>query len=167
MSRRTAARRVLVAGVILCCVLAGVASAVPGGQALAVEDADSGERLLTIPVHEGTTVSLEYNHSVEKTRVLDQYAVRDGELEMTRMEFESFGWGLPSRVDVHEEDGVYVFDPEGSYEEIHVTPGNVAHHRLHVGDRTYDLYDRFGERSLRLTLVHRSALATGLDRLTP
>ncbi|MFC6724509.1 DUF1850 domain-containing protein [Halobium palmae] len=167
MSRRTTVRRALVVLVVVSCLLAGVASAVPGGRALAVEDTRTGERLLTVPVDEGDTVSLEYTHSVEKTRVLDQYTVRGDELEMTRMEFESYGWGLPSRADVREENGTFVFDPEGSFEEIHVTPGDVAHHRLHVGDRTFDLYDRYGERSVRIALVHRSALEAGIDRLTP
>lgn len=167
MSARVTARRVAVAFVLLSILLAGVAAAVPGGHALAVENADTGERLLTVPVEAGTTVALEYNHSVEKTRVLDAYEVREnGSLEMTRMEFESYGWGLPARADVRTENGTFVFDPEGVYDEIYVTPGDVAGHRLHVGDRTYDLVALAGEESVRLTVVRRSALSTGLDTLT-
>lgn len=167
MSARVTARRAVVAFAVLTCLLAGVAAAVPGGQAVVVEDADTGERLLSVPVEAGTTVSLEYNHSVEKTRVLDVYEVRaNGSLEMTRMEFESYGWGLPARADVRRENGTFVFDPEGTYGEIYVTPGDVAGHRLHVGDRTFDLVDRVGERSVRLTVVRRSALSAGVDALT-
>jgi hypothetical protein len=166
MSTRVTLRRVVVAFAVLSCLLVGVAAAVPGGQALVVEDAETSERLLTVPVERGTTVALEYNHSVEKTPVLDVYTVRDDRLEMTRMEFESFGWGLPSRADVRNVNGTFVFDPGGSYEELYLTPGDVAGHRLHVGDRTYDLVDLAGERSVRLHLVQRSALATGFDTLT-
>ncbi|MFC4359766.1 DUF1850 domain-containing protein [Halobium salinum] len=168
MSARIGLRRAVVAFTLLSVLLAGVAAAVPGGQALVVEDADTGERLLTVPVDEGATVALEYNHSVEKTRVLDVYEVRaNGSLEMTRMEFESYGWGLPARADVRKENGTFVFDPEGVYDEIYVTPGDVAGHRLHVGDRTYDLVERAGEESVRLTVVRRSALSAGLDGLIP
>jgi len=35
------------------------------------------------------------HHSVEKSRVYDEYTVRGDRLEMTRMEFESYGWGYP------------------------------------------------------------------------
>jgi hypothetical protein len=165
MSSRAGVRAV-VALVAVCLLLAGVAAAVPGGRTLVVADAATGDRLLTVPVEEGTTVALEYDHSVEKTRVLDGYAVRGDRLEMTRMEFESFGWGLPARADVRTENGTFVYDPPGNYTELYVTPGDVAGHRLHVGDRTYDLVALAGERSVRLHLVRRSALAAGIDALT-
>lgn len=149
-------------------VLTGVAAAVPGGQALVVEDAETGETLLTEPVDNGTVVALEYNHSVEKSRVLDAYAVRGDELVMTRMEFETFGWGLPARANVSTENGTFIFDPEGSYAELYVTPGTTAEHKLHVGEATYDLVALAGgENSVRLHIVQRSALSTGLDTLTP
>ncbi|SDL89335.1 hypothetical protein SAMN04487949_0087 [Halogranum gelatinilyticum] len=159
----------LAAGLLaLLVVVSGVAAAVPGGQALVVEDAETGETLLTVPVEEETVVALEYTHSVEKTPVLDVYAVRDDELVMTRMEFESFGWGLPARANVTNENGTFVFDPEGSFSELYVTPGTVADHRLHVGDRTYDLVTvAGGEHSVRLHVVQRSLLRTGIERLTP
>ena len=149
----------------LLCLFVGVAAAVPGGQALVIADADTGERLRSVPVEEGTTVALEYTHSVEKSRVLDVYAVRDDRLVMTRMEFETYGWGLPARANVTNEDGRFVFDPKGSYEELYVTPGRIADHRLHVGDRTYDLVALSEGESVRLHIVQRSALETSLDAL--
>lgn len=159
---RAAQGAVLVA---VCLLAVGGASAVPAGQALVVSDADTGERLLVSPVEEDTTVALEYTHSVEKTRVLDAYAVRDGELAMTRMEFESYGAGLPSRANVTIENGTFVFDPEGSFEELYVKPGPVADHRLHVGRDTYDLVELSDSRSVRLSVVDRSALDVALSRL--
>jgi hypothetical protein len=149
-------------------VLTGVTAAVPGGQALVVEDAETGEVLLSEPVDNGTVVALEYTHSVEKSRVLDAYAVRGDELVMTRMEFETFGWGLPTRANVSTENGTFVFDPEGSYAELYVTPGTTAEHKLHVGEETYDLVALAGgENSVRFHIVQRSALSTGLDTLMP
>ncbi|KAB1192925.1 DUF1850 domain-containing protein [Haloferax sp. MBLA0076] len=154
--------RFLVAVAVLALAVGGSA-AVPGGQALVVEDAETGETLLTAPVQEDTTVSVEYMHSVEKTRVLDEYTVRrNGELEMTRMEFESYGWGLPAYADVHKENGSYVFDPEGSWEEVYIKPGHVAGHKLHVGDETYDLVELSDARSVRLHVTNQSVLDAAL-----
>ena len=61
----------------------GSASVVPADRVLVVEDAETGERYITTPVSDGTTVALEYTHSVEKTRVYDEYTVRGDRLEMT------------------------------------------------------------------------------------
>lgn len=153
--------RILVVVAVLALAVGGSA-AVPAGQALVVEDAATGQRLLTTPVHENTTVSIEYTHSVEKTRVLDQYAVRDGELEMTRMEFKSYGAGLPARAKVHQENGSFVFDPDGSWKELYVKPGHVAKHKLHVGDETYDLVAMSNARTVRMYVVHQSVLDAAL-----
>ncbi|WP_416838117.1 DUF1850 domain-containing protein [Haloferax sp. DFSO52] len=153
--------RLLVAALVLALAVGGSA-AVPAGQVLVVEDAETGEALLTVPVQEDTTVSIEYNHSVEKTRVLDEYTVRDGELEMTRMEFESYGWGLPAYAEVHKENGSYVFDPPGSWEEVYVKPGRIAGHKLHVRGSTYDLVALSDARSVRLHVTNQSVLDAAL-----
>lgn len=121
---------------------------------LVVEDAETGRTLLGLPVENGTTVSLNYTHSVEKTRVVDTYEVRGDRLVMTRMEFSSFGAGLPSRADVHRTDeGTYAFDPPGAYEELYVKPGQVAGHRLKVGDRSFDLVELSNASTVRLHLA--------------
>jgi hypothetical protein len=141
----------------------GSAAAVPGGHTLVVADAETGERYLEVPVDDGTTVALEYTHSVEKTRVYDEYTVRGDRLEMTRMVFESYGWGLPSRANVTRANGSFIYDPPGSYERLTVAPGRIAGHELHVADRTYDLTAVSDGRSVTLSIQRRSVLATVLD----
>ncbi|SEL03788.1 DUF1850 domain-containing protein [Haloferax larsenii] len=153
--------RILVVVAVLALAV-GVSAAVPAGQALVVEDAETGERLKTVPVEENTTVALEYTHSVEKTRVLDAYAVQDGELVMTRMEFKSYGAGLPARANVTTENGSFVFDPQGSYRELYVKPGHIAGHKLHVGEHTYDLVALSDARSVRLHVTEQSVLDAAL-----
>lgn len=151
-------------GVVLLAALAVAgAAATPADRVLVVEDASSGERLIETPVEDGTAVALEYTHSVEKTRVLDAYAVRGDELVMTRMEFESYGWGLPARADVTRENGTFVFDPAYASDELVVKPGRTAGHELHVGSRTYDLVERSDARAVRLTIERRSMLEATLD----
>ena len=152
------------AGVVLAllAVTAG-AGAIDGERVLVVEDTTTGEVYLQEPVVDGTTVALEYTHSVEKTRVYDGYTVRGDHLEMTRMEFESYGWGLPAGADVTRENGTLVYDPPGNYTRITVAPGSVAGHRLHVGTKTYDLVALSDERAVDVHITRRSALATATD----
>ena len=158
-------RRYVAIAVLVSLLLLGSVAAVPGGRALVVEDAETGEQYLTVSVEDGTTVALEYMHSVEKTRVYDEYTVRGDHLEMTRMEFESFGWGLPSGANVTREDGMYVFDPPGNYTRVTVSPGDVAGHKLHVGAETYDLVARTNGRSVDLYVTRRSAFGAATDQL--
>lgn len=131
---------------------------VSGGQVLVVERVDSGDPVLTVPVENGTPVGLTYTHSVEKSRVYDGYTVVGDRLELTRMEFESYGWGLPAGADVTHENGTFVYDPPGNVTELYVSPGERAGHRLHVGDRTYDLVARSDARSVRIHLERRTPM---------
>lgn len=141
--------------VVLALVAGGVAGATPPPTTtLLVEDAATGEPMLAIPVANGTNVTLAYTHSVEKTPVRDVYRVDGDRLVMVRMEFSSFGAGLPARANVTETaDGTYVYDPPGSFEELYVQPGEVAGHRLLVGDREFDLVELSDGRTVRLHLA--------------
>lgn len=149
-------------GLLAALAVAG-AAATPGDRVLVVEDTDSGEHLIETPVDDGTVVALEYTHSVEKTRVLDAYTVRGDELVMTRMEFQSYGWGLPADAEISRENGSFVFDPDYASEEFVVKPGRTADHELHVGSRTYDLVERSDAEAVRLSIERRSMLEAALD----
>ena len=151
---------------VLVVVSALVGASVPAQQTLVVSTVEDGDVLVTAPVQEDTRVALAYTHSVERSRVVDTYRVRDGRLEMTRMEFESYGWGLPADANVTRVDGVFVYDPPGTFETVTVKPGRIAGHRLHVGDRTYDLVNRSDARAVTITVERRSALAVAIDHFT-
>ncbi len=159
---RTVVLATIGVGLLAALAVAG-AAATPAGRVLVVEDADSGEHLIEAPVDDGTVVALEYTHSVEKTRVLDAYTVRGDELVMTRMEFQSYGWGLPADAEVSRENGSFVFDPDYASEEFVVKPGRTADHELHVGSRTYDLVERSDAEAVRLSIERRSVLEAALD----
>lgn len=101
---------------------------------------ENGTELLSVPVEEGTEVVLEYEHSVERTLVLDVYVVSDGVLVSDRMEFSSFGAGLPSHAEVTRDGERYVYiPPEREFETLRVTTGHVADHDLLVDGVRYDL----------------------------
>nr|WP_276246081.1 MULTISPECIES: DUF1850 domain-containing protein [unclassified Haladaptatus] len=137
----------------------------PVGTELVVEDADTGQVYYSIPVENGTAFSIEYTHSVEKTRVLDAYVVDGDRIVMTHMEFESYGWGLPARADVRQENGVFVFEPEWADDELYVKAGRIAGHRLNVNSHTYDLVAPSDASSVKITVEKRSALAVAVDSL--
>lgn len=151
------------AAILALAVLAFVAAAVtaPIGAALVVEDIEMGERYVAEPVNDGSTVALEYTHSVEKSRVYDEYRVDGQTLVNTRMEFESYGWGLPARVDVTNVNGTLVYDPAEpitELDELLVSPGRIAGHELIVDDRRYDLVAVTDGNDVRMHIERRSLL---------
>lgn len=146
--------------------LAAAVTALPADRILVVEDAATGDRLVSVPVDDGTAVALEYTHSVERSRVLDAYAVSGDHLSMTRTEFESTGWGLPAEATARIEDGRFVATPSWSGTDLLVAPGRIAGHRLHVGDRHYDLVTLSGGRTVRIHVDRRSALDAAIHTLT-
>jgi hypothetical protein len=130
----TLAALTVLAGVALVAVSGSVAGA---ERVLVVTDADSGERLAAIPVESGSTITLAYTHSVEKTPVRDVYRVEGERLVNDRMVFHSYGAGLPANQPVERtDDGAFVVTPNRSYERLAVSPGERAGHELIVdGDR--------------------------------
>ena len=156
--RRTAAVALVAVALVVVAGSVGFAAAQPD-RVLVVEDADTGDTLLSVPVHDGSTVTLAYMHSVEKTPVEDVYTVNGTRLDNTLMRFKSYGWGLPARENVTLEDGWFVFDPNRSYEEFYVKPGRIAGHTLTVDGETYDLVERSNASSVRIAVERRSPLS--------
>ena len=106
-------------------------------------------------------MALEYTHSVEKTRVYDGYRVDGETLVNTRMEFESYGWGLPARVNVTTVNGTFVYDPEEpitELTELSVSPGRIADHTLIVDGSRHDLVARTNARDVSIHIERRSRI---------
>ncbi|MDR5673688.1 DUF1850 family protein [Halalkaliarchaeum sp. AArc-CO] len=117
----------------------GVGSVLSADQTLIVTD-ETGEELTAVDVADGAEVVIEYEHSVERTLVRDVYVVSDGKLVMDRMEFSSFGAGLPSHAEVTQQDGRYVYDIDGQeYGTLRISTGLIADHDLVVDGTRYDL----------------------------
>jgi hypothetical protein len=145
--------------VALAVALVAVAVAAPPGQTLVVEDVDTGEHYITHSVDNGSTLTLSYTHSVEKSRVDDIYRVSGTTLVNTRMEFGSYGWGLPSRVNVTNVNGTLVYDPPGpitTLDQLVVSPGRIADHELTVGSQTYRLVAETNGKDVRIHIEQQS-----------
>ncbi|WP_323191151.1 DUF1850 domain-containing protein [Halostella sp. PRR32] len=164
---RTPQRRQIFAILVVVTLVTGgaVAVAVPVDRTLVVSDAGTGDRLLVVPVEDGTTVDIEYTHSVEKTPVVDAYEVREEKLDNVRMEFSSYGAGLPANQEIERENGSFVFDPDRAYERLVVNPGAVAGHTLTVGDEQYDLVTLAGGEAVVFTVERRTTAEIIVHRI--
>ena len=167
----------LVAAVAAVAVLAALATAslVAGPAAdsrTLVVSGEDGTELLATPVDGDAEVVIEYTHSVEKTTVRDAYEPSDGGLVATRMEFSSFGAGLPSGADVTERDGRYVYRPPATtFDPLRLKTGPIADHDLIVGGDRYDVSAMSGNGAVELTVERRPGargrLLTRLRRAAP
>ena len=158
LSHSTAGAAILAVAVF---VLVGVAATAPVGAVLVVEDIETGDHYLSEPVDSESTVALEYTHSVEKSRVYDEYRIDGKTLVNTRMEFESYGWGLPARVNVTNVNGTLVYDPAEpitELERLSVSPGRIAGHTLIVDGRERDLVAATDGNDVTLHIEQRSFL---------
>lgn len=135
----------------------GAAATVGTDERTLVVTSDDGKSLLTEPVTDDTTIRLEYTHSVEKTPVADVYVVDGTELRMIRMEFDSYGAGLPADAPVERAaDGEgYVYELDRSYDRLDVAPGEHAGHQLVVDGERYDLVDRSGGEPVSIYVAER------------
>ena len=114
----------------------------------------AGEELLTVPIETDDEIVLAYTHSVEQTLVRDVYVHENDRLVMVRMEFSSFGAGLPSEADVTVRDGRYVYHPPRTeYETLRVMTGSTADHDLLVGGNRYDITELSGGGAVEITVV--------------
>ncbi|MDR7534228.1 MAG: DUF1850 domain-containing protein [Armatimonadota bacterium] len=92
----------------------------------------------------GTSVELRYQHTVERTPVVEVFrAERDG-LWFVEARFASQGAGLPSQGYVREGDH-YVLRRPHRIGALAVRISARAGHRLRVGDREADLVEAFGD----------------------
>ena len=142
--------------------LAGGAAALPADRAVVVTDLETGERIAAVGVTDGSTVTLTYVHSVERSPVVEEYTVVGDGIEMTRMTFRTYGWGLPAGAEVDLVDGAFVTRPEWRGTELVVAVGPIAGHELRINGRPVDLDDR---RTVRIAVVRRSALTTVFEAL--
>ena len=122
---------------------------------LVIAETDSGAVLYSSSVTEGSTLELNYTHSVERSPVSERYLVTDGQLRQTKIIFESYGWGLPTDATVERVGGQFHAPMDRSYDELMITPGPIADQHLSVGGRQISLYELAGRSSVRVSVEYR------------
>lgn len=78
------------------CILAAVQCVAGTGRSLAISQFPGGMELLRLDLDGESGFSLSFIHSVSKTRVVDVYAIQQGEIVQTSERFRAHGAGLPS-----------------------------------------------------------------------
>lgn len=125
-------------------------------ESVIVVETMTGDRLV---VSDGDGFVLTYTHSVEKTPVVETYERQGDELVITRMEFSSYGAGLPADADVERTaDGAFVFEPNDATTELYVSPGPIAGHELRFGSTSYDLHSLSDGETVRIYIDTRITL---------
>jgi hypothetical protein len=147
--------------------LAGVTAVAVSSTAdrtLLVTESASDERVFELPVEQGEEITIAYTHSVQQTPVEDVYAVDGPTLRADRSVFHSFGAGLPTENVERTEEG-YVIEGTETYDELHVSPGEIAGHELVVSGERYDLAGA-ANGSVTLSLADRGVADAIADRTT-
>jgi hypothetical protein len=151
-----------ITGLLVIVLLAStIGTSIAPGFVLIIEDIDTDETYIRHPVDNGTTFAVEYTHSVEKTRVYDEYQVSGQQFVNTRMEFESYGWGLPATANVTNRNGTFVYNPSGpitTMSELLLSPGRIANHTLIVNDERYNLVIQTNANDVRIHIERQSPM---------
>jgi hypothetical protein len=157
-------RRSFVASALALAGITTVAVSSTADRTLVVSESSSGDRLFELPVEQGDEITIAYTHSVQRTPVEDVYIVDGSTLRADRSVFHSFGAGLPTE-NVERTDEGYVVEGRTTYDELHVSPGEIAGHELVVGSERYDLVEA-ADGSVTLSLTERRVRDALAERTT-
>ncbi len=106
---------------------------------LVAVDNDSGDVLGVWRIKEGSSVSIRYTHSVERTDVTEKYIIRNNNLVLMEEHFSSFGAGLPADNTYPfkiTEDGFVIYDINKTiYDLIYRTGAVRANHILIIDNK--------------------------------
>ena len=132
---------------ILCLALLalGMASLFIRSPYLVLSNTATGQVLYRVPLQEGETFSLSHIHSLHQSPVLETYTIRDGQIALILLEFETFGAGLPEVLEPDqtltrlETGGMRIDGFTRPILDLRVLIGHTAEHTLHVANRSIPL----------------------------
>jgi len=112
---------------------------------LVLQNAESGAVRFATRVDEGELFSIAFIHSVNLSPVAEIYEIRDGNIMLVALEFETFGAGIPTSLEpgqtlVHlPGDGMRIEGYERVIADLRYLIGHTADLTLHTGDREVPL----------------------------
>ena len=120
---------------------------------LVLINAETDQHIFAAAFQDGEIFSVSHIHSLHQSPVVEIYTIRDGQILLVALEFESFGAGLPEVLEAGQvltrlETGGLRID--GTYRpiaDLRYLIGHVAVHTLHIGDQSIPLQslDRSGQ----------------------
>ena len=140
------------------------ASLLPFFPALQVKSEDED---IFLPLKSGEEFSIRYNHSVNRSPVIDTIERTGDTLTVRRSLFQTYGAGIPVLSDevgntyTETEEGFLLSGIDSEHESINLITGTYADHYLIYGEEEFQLKKTFGEK----TLVTFTADKTGLLKL--
>ena len=113
----------------------------------------SNERLF-LPLKNGQEFSIKYNHSVNRSPVIDTIERTGDTLTIRRSLYQTYGAGIPVLSDMvgdtytETDEGFLLSGIDSEHESINLITGTYADHHLIYKDAEYQLKKTFGEKTL-------------------
>jgi len=120
---------------------------------LVLTNAVTNQVLFITRLYEGETFSISHIHSLNQSPVREIYEIRDGQIVLISLEFETVGAGMPEGLEPGqtlarlETGGLRIDGFERAMTDLHLLIGHTAQHTLHIGDLSIplDTLDRGGQ----------------------
>ncbi|MCL2842690.1 MAG: DUF1850 domain-containing protein [Oscillospiraceae bacterium] len=112
---------------------------------LVLSHAEAAQVLYIAPLSEGEGFSVNHIHSLNQSPVTEIYVLRDGQIMLTAMEFETFGAGMPAVLEPGqtlirpETGGMRIDGFERRIPDLRYLIGYAAEHTLHIANQTVPL----------------------------
>ena len=126
-------------------IVATIIVTAPGSRFLVLTNARNGAVLLKHPIYEYDIFAISYVHSVNKSTVVELFQIRQDQIILTALEFETFGAGMPTEL---EPGQVMIHLPEGRMRiegfnrhisNLQILIGYDTYHTLHLGEQSIPL----------------------------
>ena len=136
-------------GILLAALI--VISLLPFWPALSI--LSENERLF-LPLKNGQEFSIKYNHSVNRSPVIDTIERTGDTLTIRRSLYQTYGAGIPVLSDMvgdtytETDEGFLLSGIDSEHESINLITGTYADHHLIYKDAEYQLKKTFGEKTL-------------------
>ncbi|MGL4791287.1 MAG: DUF1850 domain-containing protein [Anaerotignaceae bacterium] len=125
----------------------------PGKTVLQLRNSDTNEIYSQYEAYEGMTFSVSFVHSVNKSRVLEGYIIKEGQIYLDSCTYSGFGAGVATEVEEgqtlsYNDDGEMVITGfNRKMNNLSYIVGTVSDHIFNINDEEISLRDLCGRNS--------------------
>ena len=108
-----------------------------------------GNQFKTLSVanyQENLPITIKFVHSVQKTPVIEELVLKNGEFLLTRTKYQSQGVGLPFDISdgsFYRDNDWFIFDMNRKFQLLELRTGKGTQLTLSIGNNSYELYKIF------------------------
>ena len=108
-----------------------------------------GNQFKTLSVtnyQENLPITIKFVHSVQKTPVIEELVLKNGEFLLTRTKYQSQGVGLPFDISdgtFYRDNDWFIFDMNRKFPLLELRTGKGTQLTLSIGNNSYELYKIF------------------------